>query len=156
MISYAKKYKGIHPGCILKKELEKRSLKQRSFALSIGVHPRTLNAIIRERRDLNTTMALKMEDELGLQLGSLVLLQAFYDLKKEKERQNARTPDFAILRKSLFWDTDIEKIDWEGHYKAVIRPVLERGNVHEKKEVSRFYGSKKVAEVASSIQTPFS
>lgn len=151
MIAYVEKYKGIHPGRVLKRELEKRSLKQRPFALSIEEHPQTLNAITNERRDLNTALALKIENKLGLKEGSLVLLQAFYDIKKEKEGQHTRTPDFSILRKSLFWDTDIEKIDWEGQYKAVIRRVLERGNVQEKKEISRFYGKKKVAAVANSM-----
>lgn len=84
MVSYAEKYRGIHPGQVLKRELKKRSLKQRPFALSIGEHPQTLNAIITERRDLNTALALRIEDKLGLQEGSLVLLQAFYDRKEEK------------------------------------------------------------------------
>ncbi|AZQ59902.1 plasmid maintenance system antidote protein [Maribacter sp. MJ134] len=151
MIAYAKKYKGIHPGRVLKRELKKRSLKQRPFALSIAEHPQTLNAITNERRDLNTALALKIEDKLGLEEGSLVLLQAFYDIKKEKAGHHTKTPDFSILRKSLFWDTDIKKIDWEGQYKAVIRRVLERGNTQEKKEISRFYGAKRVAEVANSM-----
>jgi len=86
---------------------------------------------------------------------SLVLLQAFYDFKKEKGGQHAKTPDFSILRKSLFWDSDIETIDWYRKYKAVIRRVLERGNDREKKEISRFYGAKKVADVASSMNATF-
>ncbi|MDF0718181.1 plasmid maintenance system antidote protein [Muricauda sp. 334s03] len=155
MVSYAEKYRGIHPGQVLKRELKKRSLKQRPFVLSIGEHPQTLNAIIGQRRDLNTALALRIEDKLGLQEGSLVLLQAFYDIKKEKEGQRAKTPDFSILRKSLFWDTDIETMDWGRKYKAVIRRLLERGNDQEKKEISRFYGAKKVAAVASSINATF-
>ena len=114
-----------------------------------------MNAIIGQRPDLNTALALRIEDKLGLQEGSLVLLQAFYDIKKEKEGQRAKTPDFSILRKSLFWDTDIETMDWGRKYKAVIRRLLERGNDQEKKEISRFYGAKKVAAVASSINATF-
>jgi plasmid maintenance system antidote protein VapI len=155
MIKFAEKYKGIHPGRVLKRELEKRFLKQRPFALSIEEHPQTLNAITREKRDLNTALALKIENKLGLGEGSLVLLQAFYNIKKEKEGQNAKTPNFSNFRKSLFWDTDIKKIDWEGQYKAVIRRVLERGNAQEKKEFSRFYGAKKVATVAKSINITY-
>ena len=151
MIEYAEKYKGIHPGRVLKRELKKRSLKQRPFALSIGEHPQTLNAITNERRDLNTSLALKIEDKLGLEEGSLVLLQAFYDIEKEKARQHTKTPDFSILRKYLFWDTDIKKIDWQRQYKAVIRRVLERGNAQEKEEISRFYGNKKIAQVANTM-----
>ena len=154
MISYAEKYKGIHPGKVLGRELKKRSLKQRPFALSIGEHPQTLNAITHGKRSINTALALKIEDRLGLEEGSFVLLQAFYEIQKEKTREwtNLKTPDFSILRKSLFWDTDIENIDWEKHYKAVIRRILERGNSMEKKEIIRFYGIKKVTSVANSIK----
>lgn len=151
MNAYVEKYKGIHPGRVLKRELKKRCLKQRPFALSIAEHPQTLNAITNERRDLNTALALKIEDKLGLEEGSLVLLQAFYDIKKVKEGQRTRTPDFSILRNSLFWDTDIKKIDWEAQYKAVIRRILERGNAQEKSEISRFYGARKVAAIANSM-----
>lgn len=151
MIAYAEKYKGIHPGRVLKRELKKRSLKQRPFALSIGEHPQTLNAITNERRDLNTALALKIEDKLGLKEGSLVFLQAFYDIEKEKAAKHTNTPDFSILRKSLFWDTDIKKIDWKRQYKAVIRRVLERGNTQEKEEISRFYGTKKIAQMANTM-----
>lgn len=151
MITYAEKYKGIHPGRVLKRELKKRSLKQRPFALSIAEHPQTLNAITNERRDLNTALALKIEDKLGLKEGSLVLLQAFYDIKRVKAVQQKNTPDFSILRKYLFWDTDIKKIDWQSQYKAVIRRVLERGNAQEKEEISRFYGTNKIAQVANTM-----
>ncbi|MCB0473898.1 MAG: helix-turn-helix domain-containing protein [Flavobacteriaceae bacterium] len=154
MISYAEKYKGIHPGKVLERELRKRSLKQRPFALSIGEHPQALNAITRGKRGINTALALKIEDKLGLEEGSFVLLQAFYEIRKEKKKEgtNSKTPDFSILRKSLFWDTDIENIDWKKRYKAVIRRILERGNDLEKREIIRLYGIKKVTSVANSIK----
>ena len=38
-------YKGIHPGIILERELKKRNLKKRSFALSLQEYPQTLNNI---------------------------------------------------------------------------------------------------------------
>ncbi|MBW8200280.1 hypothetical protein [Flagellimonas abyssi] len=50
MVSYAEKYKGIHQGLILERELKKKSLKQRPFALSINEHPQTINAIVKGRR----------------------------------------------------------------------------------------------------------
>src|SRR5688572_28557796 len=53
-------YKGIHPGIVLKRELEKRSLKQRPFALSIEEHPQTLNAITKGKRNMYTALALKI------------------------------------------------------------------------------------------------
>ncbi|WP_268225371.1 helix-turn-helix transcriptional regulator [Sinomicrobium oceani] len=145
------KYKGIHPGIVLKRELKKRSLKQRPFAMAIQEHPQTLNAIIRGERKLNTALALKIEEKLGLEEGTLAILQTYYDILKEKEKRPSITPDLSLLRKPLFWDTDINRIDWQKQYKAVIRRVFERGNETEKNEIRRFYGAKKVNAVLKSI-----
>jgi hypothetical protein len=51
----------------------------------------------------------------------------------------------------LFWDTDINNIDWQKQYKAVIRRVFERGNEKEKSEITRFYGLKKVKSAVNNI-----
>lgn len=67
---YIEKYKGIHPGIILEREFKKRGLQQRPFALSIGEHPQTLNAITKGKRKLNTALALKIEEKLGLEEGA--------------------------------------------------------------------------------------
>lgn len=150
MNNFIEKYKGIHPGFILERELKKRLIRQRPFALSINEHPQTLNAITKGKRNLNTAMALKIEDKLDMEEGTLALLQTYYDIAKEKEAQNSRTPTLSILRKSLFWDTDISKIDWNRQYIAIITRVFERGNEEEKTEIRRFYGSQKIMEVLNS------
>lgn len=144
MNRYIEKYKGIHPGIVLERELKKRSLRQRPFALSIGEHPQTLNAITRGKRNLNTSLALKIEAKLGLEEGALAVLQTYYNIHREKQSHTARTPDLSVLRKALFWDTDIEGIDWEKQYKAVVRRVFELGNETEKNEILRFYSPEKV------------
>ena len=66
-------------------------------------------------------------------------------MKKQKESHTERNPP--KLRKVLFWDTQMESIDWEKQYKSVIRRVFERGNEFEKTEITRFYGSERVDEV---------
>ncbi|MCF0061814.1 plasmid maintenance system antidote protein [Dyadobacter chenwenxiniae] len=141
------KYKGIHPGFVLERELKKRSIKQRPFALSIAEHPQSFNAIIKGKRSLSTALALKIEKGLDLDEGTFVMLQAYYDIKKEKEKQLKLTPNLRILRKSLFWDTDVDRIDWEKQAKAVIERVFERGNNDEKEEMTRFYGQAKIQSV---------
>lgn len=78
----------------------------------------------------------------------MFILQAYYELKKAKDKDLYHLhPDLSILRKVLFWDTDINKIDWQKQYKAVIQRVFERGNDQEKKEIISFYGEKKVKTV---------
>lgn len=147
MQSLSEKYKGIHPGVVLGRELQKRNLKQRPFAISIEEHPQTFNAIIKGRRNLPTALALKIENTLGLKEGDLVILQAYFDIEQEKRKSSKNTPDLNVLRKILFWDTDFEKIDWQKQYKAVIRRVFERGNEAEKNAVKNFYGEQVVKKV---------
>ncbi|WP_116787810.1 helix-turn-helix transcriptional regulator [Flavobacterium psychrotrophum] len=139
------RYKGIHPGAVLQRELAKRQLAQRPFALSIDEFPQSLNQVILGKRDLSTATSLKLEKALGLEEGTLVLLQAYYDIAKLKKKEAAHnTPNLSRLRKSLFWDTNITKIDWQRQATAVIRRIFERGNLTEKKEILRFYGSEEV------------
>ncbi|MBA5791685.1 helix-turn-helix domain-containing protein [Flavobacterium sp. xlx-214] len=142
------KYKGIHPGIVLNRLLDKMHISQRPFALMIGEYPQTLNAITKGRRKLNTALALKIEKQLELQEGTLALLQTYFDIEEEKRKASlSKTPNLLLLRKSLFWDTDINKIDWDKQYRAVIQRVFERGNDIEKNEVKRFYGKSKIDKV---------
>lgn len=140
------KYKGIHPGIIIERLLAKKEIPQRPFAFSIGEHPQTINAITKGRRNLNTSLALKIETALGLEEGSLALLQTFYEIAEEKKK-TLHTPNLTNLRKSLFWDTDISKINWDKQYRAIIQRVYERGNETEKKELEDFYGLPKIRMV---------
>lgn len=146
---YIEKYKGIHPGIILEREFKKRGLQQRPFALSIGEHPQTLNAITKGKRKLNTALALKIEEKLGLEEGTLALLQTYFNINEEKSKLNQNTPNLLLLRKSLFWDTEINNIDWSKQYRAVIQRIFERGNECEKDEIIRFYGAEKVNKTLS-------
>lgn len=136
------KYKGIHPGIVLDRLLRKEAISKRPFAISIGEHPQTLNAITKGKRRMNIPFSLKAESKLGLPEGTLSLLQTYFEIEQEKKSQLKNTPDFNIIRKVIFWDTDIEKLDWVKHQNAVIQRVMERGNEEEKKEIIRFYNLK--------------
>ena len=145
------KYKGIHPGMVLERELKKRKLKKGPFALSLQEYPQTLNDITKGRRGFTPALSLKVDKALGLEEGTMLLLQTYYEIKKEKQKSNSgEHPNLSILRKALFWDTDIDKIDWQQQYKAVIERVFERGNNDEKNEILNFYGKEKVKAVTGS------
>ncbi len=83
---------------------------------------------------MNTPLALRIEHALGIEEGYFMTLQVFYEIKEEKRKQltNA-TPDLSKLRPILFWDTSMDKIDWQQQKRAVIKRVFERGNEQEKK-----------------------
>lgn len=133
--------KGLHPGRFLDRELKRRGLKQNAFAETIGEYAQTISAIIKGRRDMNIPLALKIEQALQLEEGFLMTLQIHYDIKQEKKRQTEDIhPDFSKLRRILFWDTSMEKIDWMRQKRSVIRRVFERGNAREKVAIRQFYG----------------
>jgi addiction module HigA family antidote len=146
--------KGIHPGLILERKLRERKLKKSRFALAIKEYPQTLTAITKGKRGVNPALAIKIEKALGMEEGYLMVLQAFYDMKKENLRQQLSNgaPDLSKLRLGLFWDTDINQIDWHGQRRAVIERVIERGNEGEKAEIKRFYGEKAFNKIANSLK----
>lgn len=133
--------KGLHPGIILERELKERNLSKESFALSINENPQTLEAITKGKQNLTTAFALKIENALDLPEGFLMIMQIYYDIKEEKRNDNKTLPDLSKIRPSLFWDTDISKIDWKRQQRAIIQRVLERGNDCEIEEMKRFYGT---------------
>lgn len=90
---------------------------------------------------------MKIEEKLSLEEGSLALLQTYFDIKEEKSKTKQNTPDLTLLRKSLFWNTDITKIDWQKQSVAVIKRIFERGNAIEKEEIKRFYKSDTIKKI---------
>jgi plasmid maintenance system antidote protein VapI len=153
METVIEKYKGIHPGLILERELKKRNLKKGPFALSLHEYPQTLNSITKGQRGLTPALSLKIDKALGLEVGTMLLLQTYYEIKREQQKGNLiELPDISVIRKALFWDTDINKIDWKKQYKAIIQRVFERGNDDEKREILRFYGKDKIKAITGSTE----
>lgn len=79
-------FKGIHPGMILERELKKRKLKKGPFALSLQIYPQTINEITKGRRGLTPAMALRIDEALGLEDGTMLVLQAYHEIRLEKEK----------------------------------------------------------------------
>ena len=139
--------KGLHPGLVIERELKKRKLRKNSFALKLQEYPQTLTAITKGRRGITTSLALKIEKELGFNEGFLMILQVYFDIEVEKKKQIQNKPNLKLIRPVLFWDTKFENIDWIKQKKAVIKRVFERGNEDEINEIKRFYGEATVNEI---------
>ena len=58
-------YTPIHPGEVLKDELEEVGLSQSALAKHIGVLPKTINEICRGKRGISAEMSLKLSKALG-------------------------------------------------------------------------------------------
>ena len=153
MLPEISKIKGVLPGAVLSRELKKRGLESKQFALSLGEYPQTINAITKGRRGINPALSIKLSEKLGVDAEYFMLLQAYYEIEKKKQEllTNQAKPNMAIFQKALFWDTNIDKIDWQKQKRAVIHRVLERGTEMEIKEIILFYGKKMIEETLFSI-----
>jgi antitoxin HigA-1 len=144
--------KGIHPGIILEREFVKRGIKKSAFALEIGVYPGIITDLTKQRRGMNARLAIRIERALDTDEGYFMILQAYYEISKEKKKQiNIKTkPDPQSLRKALFWDVNFEKIDFSKRKRYVIERVFERGNNEEIIEIITYYGKKECIRIIKS------
>ena len=144
--------KGIHPGIILERELKKRKLPKRRIALTIGEFPQLIGDITKGKRRINPALSIRLGDALGIDESFFSVLQAYYDIDQQKKKQALnKRPNLKLLRPVLFWDTDINSINWEKSKASVIRRTFERGNDQEILEIIRFYGKKEVQAILSQI-----
>ena len=131
--------KGIHPGLYLETELKKRKISKKEFAESVNEHLQTIVSITKAKRKFTPELSIKTDAFLQLDEGFILTLQAFYEIKKLKEELNNQKPDLTKIRPVLFWDTDLNQINWQKQKESVLKRVIERGNNQEKEEIFRFY-----------------
>lgn len=83
-------FKAIHPGEILNEELKERGIRQKEFAVLIGIQPSHLNEFIKGKRNMNDDLAIKLEKHLGISHDIWMNLHNGYlcDLKAIEENKN--------------------------------------------------------------------
>lgn len=77
----------IHPGEILKEEIEYRNIKQSALAEQMGMSYKMLNDILNCRRPLSTTTALLFEAALGVSSDMLMRIQLDYNMRTARENK---------------------------------------------------------------------
>ena len=75
----------IHPGLVLKEELEERGISQSVLAEHIGVLPKTINEICRGKRGISAEMAWKLSRSLGASPNFWMNLQTNWELSQVYE-----------------------------------------------------------------------
>lgn len=145
MLPKLNKIKGVHPGAILRRELKIQGLKSSELAISINEHKQTISAILNKRRDINPKLSIKLSKRFSVDADYFMTLQASYDVKITLESEIRHTPNINNIRKVIFWDTDINKINWDKNSNSVIKRILERGNQKEINEIISFYGRKAIS-----------
>lgn len=73
-------FEQIHPGAILKEELEARGISANAFALKLRVPPQRIQDVVAGRRSITPDTALRIEASLGTPARLWLDMQAGYDL----------------------------------------------------------------------------
>ena len=71
----------VHPGMMIKPELEERGISQKAFAQMLGTQPSHLSEVLNGKRVLTTDLAMKIESAIGLPAKILLSAQAHYELE---------------------------------------------------------------------------
>ena len=79
-------YIPIHPGEIVKEELEYRGISQKHFAEVIDVSYTMLNDILNGKRPISTDFALMIEAATGISAELLVRMQLRYNLQVARSK----------------------------------------------------------------------
>jgi len=74
-------FRPVHPGELLKDELEYRQLSQKAVAQQLGLPYTAFNEILNSKRPVTTDFAMIMEAALGVSSGLLLRMQTDYNLQ---------------------------------------------------------------------------
>jgi addiction module HigA family antidote len=153
MLPEINKIRGVHPSYIILREMKSTGIKSGELAKSLGEHKQTISAILNRRRKITPSLSIRLSKKFNVSEDYFMILQASYDVKElVTKNQSHNKPNLEVFRRSLFWDTDIEKINWLDQKQAVIKRVLERGNRQEILEIIHFYGRVEVSKTIQKIK----
>jgi addiction module HigA family antidote len=74
-------FRPVHPGELLKDELEYRNLSQKAVAKQLGLPYTAFNEILNGKRPVTTDFAMIVEAALGVSPGLLLRMQTDYNLQ---------------------------------------------------------------------------
>ena len=80
----------LHPGEMLREELEARAMTQVALAEAMGRSPRLVNEIVRGRRSITAETALALEEALAISASVWLGQQMQYDLSEAVMRRERR------------------------------------------------------------------
>lgn len=95
-------YTAIHPGEMLKEELESRGITQKEFAKAIAVSYTMLNEILNGKRSITADFAILIEAALGTPAEHWLNMQARYNLQTAKTKETVMSR-FESIRTTTPW-----------------------------------------------------
>jgi addiction module HigA family antidote len=81
-------YVNIHPGMVLRDEIEARKLSKVELAKQMDIPYKVLSDILNEQSPVTLDIAMRFEIVLGLDADFLIRFQAKYDMRELKEKKS--------------------------------------------------------------------
>ena len=145
MIRRYDRYKDIPLGLIIKKDLRKRNMSQKSLAQLIGMSYSSLNKALNGHSNFSVEQATAIDSFFGYEEAFIFRLQMVASTKITKIKENSIICKDKIpyIRPCVFWDTDMQSLDWIRHRNFIEQRVVTYGNQEEKTAIANFYASLK-------------
>lgn len=109
-------FMAVHPGMMIKPELEERGISQKQFANMLDVQASHLSEVLNGKRALTTELAVKIEKAIGLPAQMLLSAQTQYDLEstdaqKDSSEQQTVSVTIPIRDRSLLQEL-VRRFGW--------------------------------------------
>ena len=75
----------VHPGEVIKDEMEARNISQREFARQVNISYTVLNELLNGKRSLSPTNALMFEAALDIPADALMNIQTKYNMQTARQ-----------------------------------------------------------------------
>ena len=106
-------FMAVHPGMMIKPELDERGISQKEFAKMLGTQPSHLSEVLNGKRALTTELAVKIENAIGLPAKILLSAQTQYELESTVEDNQHETVSVTIpVRDRSLLQELVRKFGW--------------------------------------------
>lgn len=147
-------YHHIPCGAILDRIMTKEHFTQRELASRSEIPYQRINDFIANRRRISPENSLRLEKVLGIDYQCFFYqIQTNHEIYLATKRlSEQQQPDKSKYRRTLFWDTNFDTLDWQRNSDWIIQRVFEYGNENEIQETIRYYGEDKIVNVLQVIK----
>ena len=106
-------FMAVHPGKMIKPELDERGISQKDFAKMLGTQPSHLSEVLNGKRALTKELAVKIENAIGLPAKILLSAQTQYELESTVEDNQHETVAVTIpVRDRSLLQELVRKFGW--------------------------------------------
>lgn len=142
----------IPAGAVLQHILRQTQMSQKALAYQAGLPTQRINDFIHGKRRISAESSLRLEEALSIRhKGFFYTIQSNHDIFNAVNNIQEPTPDLSKIRQSIFWDTEMSRIQWQRNAESIIRRVFEYGDNEAIDAIIDFYGRNKVKNTLAAI-----